>query len=437
MQQPLDKLRVGRITGCLLLLMALFVSVGEGTPLFAQADGGEIIDNPDQLAPGEVLRVENGEVRQIAFAPDESVLAVATSAGLWIYAPDQERNGELLDDTPVRSLWWSVDSSMIAAALDEGSLQIWRISDRQSVGKVDGAAGAVVSVAWSPDQVQLATGTENGVIEIWDVAETTILETLEGHTGAIRALYWTANGSQLVSTADDGAVRVWEVKVSTPPKTPTAVPTPTTVAAQATVQVETLNVRSGPGTTFDRIASAKRGEKLTVLGQSNNCAWLQVRTSSNVQGWVAGGAQFVTLSATCNTISPATAASPPAAEPTKTESQAAPTPTPQAVQPAATATPAPPPPTPTPEPAADQLPTDQGCYLFQNQLGPELTVTLTNLETGVSEDFKVPNDQEVPRCLAPGRYSYTIDAPPPWANINGELSVNAGDRFFFPIRPRE
>jgi serine protease Do len=36
-------------------------------------------------------------------------------------------------------------------------------------------------------------------------------------------------------------------------------------------------------------------------------------------------------------------------------------------------------------------------------------------------------------CLDLGRYTYTIDAPPPWGSINGDLTVNAGDRFRWPI----
>jgi len=40
-------------------------------------------------------------------------------------------------------------------------------------------------------------------------------------------------------------------------------------------------------------------------------------------------------------------------------------------------------------------------------------------------------------CLDPGRYTYTLDAPPPWGSTNGEMVVNAGDRYLFPIRGRE
>lgn len=51
--------------------------------------------------------------------------------------------------------------------------------------------------------------------------------------------------------------------------------------------------------------------------------------------------------------------------------------------------------------------------------------------------FTVPPGGEHLYCLDPGRYTYTIDVPPPWLSINGELVVQAGDRYLFPIRGRE
>jgi serine protease Do len=97
-------------------------------------------------------------------------------------------------------------------------------------------------------------------------------------------------------------------------------------------------------------------------------------------------------------------------------------------KPPATATPEPPPP---PPPAA------QGCYLFQNFLGADVTVTLTAQDWEWSDAFTLTPGGENLYCLDPGRYTYTLDAPPPWGSTNGELTVQAGDLYLFPIRGRE
>jgi hypothetical protein len=129
---------------------------------------------------------------------------------------------------------------------------------------------------------------------------------------------------------------------------------------------------------------------------------------------------------------------PPTVTPAHTPTPKSPTNT--AVPPTATPKPptatSPPRPTATPtEPPAQ--PPSQGCYLFQNFLDAAVTVTLTAQEWAWNDTFTLQAGEERAYCLDPGRYTYTIDAPPPWGSTNGELLVNAGDRYLFPIRGRE
>jgi hypothetical protein len=415
----------------------------------AQRATGAIVDDASLLDPGELMRITNGDLLQIAFSPDETILAVATSAGLWLYAPSDAGNGELLIEEPVQALWWSADSTQLAATLADGSLQLWQMVDRELLGTVDGAAGAIITVAWSPDGNEIATGSADGVIEIWSVSEGVVLETLEGHRGSIVDLYWIADGSQIVSAADDGSVRVWGVEVAAPP-TPTPTLAPTAIPILATVQVDRLNVRNGPGTNFERIATGLRGEALVVLDQEDGCAWLQVRTPDGVEGWVAGAEQFVTLAAPCASIGQVAPAVTPAATATSGAALPLPTATPQApaVTPTATVTPiqaaegvaADSAPASSTETPVDPFPPDQGCYLFQNGLPVPLTLEVTAAEGIFSQTIQLAANEEAPFCFEPGAYRYTlryqVNTETPPAEIPGEFVVNAGERFLFPIRPQ-
>lgn len=195
-----------------------------------------------------------------------------------------------------------------------------------------------------------------------------------------------------------------------PTQKPSATPTP---APHAIVTSETLNVRSGPDTQFEAVARLARGDALTVVGQSDGCAWLKVLTAQGSLGWVArqsGGTELVKLNLPCAEIPALTVPSP-------TVRPLPPT------QPPATARPS--------QPAQPGLPGDKGCYLFQNFMGAELNVTLSGASSG---NFKVPANGEYLACLTPGRYNYTIDAPPPWADINGSLDVQAGKHYRFPVQ---
>jgi len=55
-------------------------------------------------------------------------------------------------------------------------------------------------------------------------------------------------------------------------------------------------------------------------------------------------------------------------------------------------------------------------------MGAELTVALSG-PGGWSDNFTIPANGERLFCLAPGSHYYTIDVPPPWADINGSLDV--------------
>ncbi len=109
-------------------------------------------------------------------------------------------------------------------------------------------------------------------------------------------------------------------------------------------------------------------------------------------------------------------------------------PPPTAVPPTATKRPKPTS-TPTSAPPPTSPPaSSQGCYLFENYIDAELTVTFTAQDRQWSDSFTIPANGTKEYCLDPGRYTYTIDAPPPWSSLNGEITVRAGDRFRWPIR---
>ena len=104
---------------------------------------------------------------------------------------------------------------------------------------------------------------------------------------------------------------------------PPAAPAPTvalsapqtsTGASRATVNATELNVRSGPGTTFDVVRSITQGQQFDVLALSDDQAWVQLAENGAPIGWTA--AEFLTLdraltgapAASDNTAAPAPAA---------------------------------------------------------------------------------------------------------------------------------
>ncbi len=189
-------------------------------------------------------------------------------------------------------------------------------------------------------------------------------------------------------------------------------------AETVTILVPSLRVRSGPGVGFPIIDSALFNEEYPVLAKSGNCRWLQVRQLDGDLVWISGASIYVRYANGCGAIPPAgTAASIEVGSNESTEAEPVPVTN-----------------------ASAQL--DQanifaptlGCYFFQNQSFVQATVTLTLQPVSEGVDFQVAAGEEVLYCLEPGRYTFTLDAPPPYGSLNGDFEAIEGERAIFPIR---
>lgn len=89
---------------------------------------------------------------------------------------------------------------------------------------------------------------------------------------------WIAGQYTMVTEAS--AVNSGQAPVVTTP----AAPGPVQAVSTAVVNVSVLNVRNGPGTSFERITSVPQGARLTVLQKQGE--WLQVQLPTGQTGWV-------------------------------------------------------------------------------------------------------------------------------------------------------
>ena len=65
----------------------------------------------------------------------------------------------------------------------------------------------------------------------------------------------------------------------------------TTTQKTGTVTADALNVRSGAGTSYSKIGTLKKGDKVTILSSSNG--WHQIQYTSTTKGWVS--ASYVSI----------------------------------------------------------------------------------------------------------------------------------------------
>jgi uncharacterized protein YraI len=93
-----------------------------------------------------------------------------------------------------------------------------------------------------------------------------------------------------------------------PTETPSATPEP----ASLTVAADLLRVRTGPGTGYASIASARAGEKFPILAKNENGKWWQIEMPAG-KGWVSG--EWVSVVGAANEVPVAEIDPPPTAAP--------------------------------------------------------------------------------------------------------------------------
>jgi hypothetical protein len=72
----------------------------------------------------------------------------------------------------------------------------------------------------------------------------------------------------------------------------TATPEPQTETI-GTINADLLNIRSEPSTTGNIVGSASEGQRYSIVGRSQDNAWVQIAENGRLLGWVA--AEFVTI----------------------------------------------------------------------------------------------------------------------------------------------
>ena len=159
---------------------------------------------------------ENLDVRSVAFSPDGTLLAAAYSDNtvkLWDVAT-RESIATLNGHTDeVTSVTFSPDGTLLASASEDATIRLWDVETRESIATLEGDGGVVTSVAFSPDGTLLASGGTDEKVKLWDVETRENIATLEGHRGEVTSVAFSPNGTLLASGggAFDDAILLWDV----------------------------------------------------------------------------------------------------------------------------------------------------------------------------------------------------------------------------------
>lgn len=121
----------------------------------------------------ELRRFGRGTAMSIAWHPNEPLIAIGGSLGIWLYTSTLEDIAHLeanLENT--RSVVWSPNGSKIATVNKTDVVFIWdykggEISLSLTLDEYAGRTFSIDTVKWSPDSTKVAAISQSGVV-IWD-----------------------------------------------------------------------------------------------------------------------------------------------------------------------------------------------------------------------------------------------------------------------------
>ena len=195
------------------------------------------------IPEGAKARLGKGSINEIAYSPDGTQLAVASSIGIWLY--DVQAGEELALLTghtgSVNSMVFSPDGTILASISTTGvdAVHLWDVATGMLKNTLKGHASVVTSIAFSPDGTTLAGGgdiiltallseddalftalLENedlvmDVVWLWDIATGNLKNTLKGRLSIIRSITVSPDGTTLASGSWDDTVHLWDVTTGT------------------------------------------------------------------------------------------------------------------------------------------------------------------------------------------------------------------------------
>jgi WD40 repeat protein len=167
-------------------------------------------ENAGQLS--EIARFGRGSVTSGDISPTGQLMAIASSVGVYLYETAKLQEIALIETSYVSSVAFSVDGTLVAAGMGDGSVNLWRVDNLALLWNIIVAPSPVDNIAFSPDGTRLATATWwDNYIFVLDVQTGAMVYTLGGHTSHITSLAFLPDGSRLASGAADGIINLWRL----------------------------------------------------------------------------------------------------------------------------------------------------------------------------------------------------------------------------------
>ena len=169
-------------------------------------------ENTVCLPPGAVARFERGGISDVAVSPDENLIAIASSLGVWLYDAHTKDFVSLIavEGTGLLSkVVFSPDGTRIAAGDWDGKTTLWDINTGTALAAYI-HKGYVNAITFSPNGKVIATGSQDATTTLWDV-ETAIACFTITHQGSVTSTTFSPDGRFIATGSGDATATLWDI----------------------------------------------------------------------------------------------------------------------------------------------------------------------------------------------------------------------------------
>jgi WD40 repeat protein/serine/threonine protein kinase len=160
----------------------------------------------------QLARWGKGTVNQVAWSPDEKLLAAASCLGVYIYDAKTLQEVHFTETaTCVTNVAFSPDGTKLASGSNDMSVKLWDMRDYKLLQTLSGHTESITSVAFSPDGTKLASASFDKTVKLWDVMTGQFLRTLSGDSDLVFDAAFSPDGDTIASASQGQSIRIWNV----------------------------------------------------------------------------------------------------------------------------------------------------------------------------------------------------------------------------------